>query len=386
VTGALLLTGATGFLGMELLERYLERSSRRVFVLVRARSEREAAERLTQMLRESGLAPETYSERLVVLCGSVTEEGLGLEPRRIREVADEVTQIVHSAASVSFSLPLPRSRAVNVDGTLRLLELAQLCSEHGGLEGFAHVSTAYVCGTHKGDFGEDALDVGQGFRNPYERSKFEAELAVRAYADALPVQVFRPSIIVGDQSTGRTRSYNVLYWPLRAFAAGAYRVIPARRGAPVDVISVDYAADAIVELAGRPDGAGTHHLTAAADAPTVGELIDWAAAYFRRPPPQVVDPALYRRLMHPVLLRAMRGSRRRALQRSEVYFPYFDMDVHFDDARTRARLEPAGIRAAPLESYFNRIVDFAVETDWGRGPGQQLGPGRASFAAHHTSR
>ncbi len=381
MTGGLLLTGATGFLGMELLQRYLERSSRRVFVLVRGRSEREAAERLTGMLRESGLAPEAYADRLVVLCGSVTEEGLGLAPQRVREVADEVTQIVHSAASVSFSLPLPKSRAVNVDGTLRLLELARLCNEHGGLEGFAHVSTAYVCGTREGRFGEDVLDVGQSFRNPYERSKFEAELALRAYADALPVQVFRPSIIVGDQSTGRTRSYNVLYWPLRAFAAGAYRVIPARRDAPVDVISVDYAADAIVELAGRSGATGTHHLTASADASTVGELIDWAAAYFRRSPPQVVDPALYRRVMHPLLLRAARGSRRRALQRSEVYFPYFDMGVRFDNARTRARLEPAGIRVARLESYFNRIVDFAVETDWGRRPCQPLGTRRASLAA-----
>src|SRR5439155_23621126 len=112
------------------------------------------------------------------------------------------------------------------------------------------VSTAYVAGAHVGRFGERDLVVGQRFRNPYERSKFEAELLVQAHSDTLPVQVLRPSIVVGDSRSGWTSSFNVLYSPLRAFASGAYPAIPARRSAPVDVVPVDYVAEAILALAG----------------------------------------------------------------------------------------------------------------------------------------
>ena len=60
--------------------------------------------------------------------------------------------------------------------------------------------------------------MGQDFRNPYEQSKFEAELLVRERSRSLPIQVVRPSIVVGDSRTGLTPAFNVLYWPLRAFS------------------------------------------------------------------------------------------------------------------------------------------------------------------------
>ena len=79
----------------------------------------------------------------------------------------------------------------------RSLELARKAP---ALERFVHVSTAYVGGTHTGRFDEDDLDVGQGFRNTYEQSKFEAEQVVRA--SGLPVRVVRPSIVVGESTYG----------------------------------------------------------------------------------------------------------------------------------------------------------------------------------------
>ena len=64
-----------------------------------------------------------------------------------------------------------------------MLEFATLAQQRGGLDRYAQVSTAYVAGTHTGRFTEDDLDVGQGFRNTYEQSKFESEQLVRAEAD-----------------------------------------------------------------------------------------------------------------------------------------------------------------------------------------------------------
>jgi thioester reductase-like protein len=365
--GAIFLTGATGFLGMELLARYLERTDRHVYALVRAGEEAGAAERLRGVIENLSGDPDAHRGRWTAVAGDAEAPGLGIEPERRRELAAEIGDIVHSAASVSFSLPLEESRRINVAGTRRVLEFAELCRERGGLRNLAYVSTAYVAGDHPGDFGEDELDVGQEFRNAYERSKFEAEQLVRSFADRLPVQIFRPSIIVGEQSSGWTASFNVLYPPLKAFEAGAYPALPARPDTPVDVVPVDYVADAIFELAQRPAERGeVHHLVAGRRATTVGRLTERAGRYFRRRPPRLVPPPLYRHLLHPVLVALSRGRRRRALRRTEALFPYFSMRVRFDDRRSRERLEPAGIRAPRPESYLDRLLDFAVAARWGK--------------------
>ena len=67
----------------------------------------------------------------------------------------------------------------------------------------------------------------------------------------MPLQVLRPSIVVGDSRTGRTTSFNVLYGPLKAFARGAIPAIPAAQDAPVDIVPVDYVADRVHGLARR---------------------------------------------------------------------------------------------------------------------------------------
>jgi len=354
----LLLTGATGFLGMELLLRYLERGDRTVYALVRADDDEQAAERLRVTLARLLGDGYAHAGRVVAVAGDVTADGVGLGAARREQLAAEVTDVVHSAASVSFSLPLEASRRINVIGTANVLELAWLCARRGGLRSFSHISTAYVAGTHRGGFGESDLDLGQDFHNPYERSKFEAEALVRLHAPELPVRVFRPSIIVGDSRTGWTPAFNVLYWPLKAYARGLYSLIPARLDSPVDVVPVDYVADAIVELGARPAPAGqTYQLTAGESAATVGDILELASAYFGRSRPRAVSPGLYRRTIHPALLRSGDARRRRVLEASEVFFPYFSMRVRFGD--------PA-IQVPPLRDYFGRLLDFAVGCDWGK--------------------
>jgi len=335
--GAVLLTGATGFVGNQILDRFLEREERDVYALVRAADDHAAADRLPA------------HPRLHAVAGDIEQPGLGLSTNATARLADSVTTVLHCAASVSFDLPLGASRSINVDGTRRMLELASRCE---GLERFSYVSTAYVAGEPRGLFREDDLDVGQRFRNPYERSKFEAERMVREDGAGMPLQVLRPSIVVGDSRTGRTSSFNVLYGPLRAFAHGAVPAIPARRSSPVDIVPVDYVADRAYELASNgPDG--TFHLVAGRNATTVGRLMDMASEHLEQPSPTALPPRLYRRLLHPWLRR-----KHRSVRRMEVYFPYFEMRVRFDDRR----LGPG----PPVESYFHRLIEFARAARWGR--------------------
>ena len=335
--GAVLLTGATGFVGREILSRFLEREEHHVFALVRAENDDEAAGRLPA------------HARLTAVAGDIEERNLGLADASSERLRREVTTVLHCAASVSFDLPLEESRSVNVEGTRRMLDFARSCTR---LERFSYVSTAYVAGEPGGLFREDELAVGQQFRNPYERSKFEAELALRSEGSDLPLQILRPSIVVGDSSTGRTSSFNVLYGPLKAFARGAVPAIPARRDAPVDIVPVDYVADRVHQLATRGPN-GTFHLVAGRNATTVGRLLEMSSEELGRAEPAVLSPRLYLRWVHPWLRRKYRG-----LRRMEVYFPYFAMRVRFDDRR----LGP-GPR---VESYFHRLVRYAQAAGWGR--------------------
>jgi thioester reductase-like protein len=335
--GAVLLTGATGFVGREILSRFLERDDRHVFALVRADNDDDAAARLPA------------HERLTAVAGDIEQPSLGLDDRASERLRREVTTVLHCAASVSFDMPLEESRSVNVEGTRRVLEFARSCTR---LERFSYVSTAYVAGEPGRLFREDELAVGQRFRNPYERSKFEAELALRTEGADLPLQILRPSIVVGDSSSGRTSSFNVLYGPLKAFARGAVPAIPARRDAPVDIVPVDYVADRVHELATHGPN-GTFHLVAGRNATTVGRLLEMSSEELGRAEPAVLPPRLYRRWVHPWLRRKYRG-----LRRMEAYFPYFAMKVRFDDRR----LGP-GPR---VEGYFHRLIRYAQSARWGR--------------------
>ena len=149
---------------------------------------------------------------------------------------------------------------------------------------------------------------------------------------------------MGERDSGWTASFNVLYWPLRAFAHGAYAALPARHEAPVDVVPVDYVADAIFALSQAPETEGsTFHLTAGRDASSVGELVELASEFFGRRPPRLVHPAVYRRVVHPLLtLSTTDERRRRALTRSQQYFPYFAMNLSYDDRRSRVALRGTG--------------------------------------------
>jgi len=363
-----LLTGATGFLGMELLARLLDDPDRRVLALVRARSDDEADSRIRTTLAGLFEDPSPYADRVVALRGDLTASGLGLGPAA-RELALGAREIIHGAASVAFDLPLDESRAINVAGTKRMLELAEAAHKRGTLRRFTYVSTAYVAGDCGGRVPEQAIQPRRRFRNAYEHSKSEAETLVQARRDLLPVTIARPSIVVGDRVTGWTASFNVIYSPLRAFASGAFSMLPARRRSPVDVVSVDYVARAVLALTAAPEAAGrTFHLVAGEQAHTVGELIDDAAQRFEQRPPTCVSPRLYKTLLHPIAMRRSSRAARRLLKRNEVYFPYFGMRMRFEDSEARAILDPLGIRPAPLLDYFGALVEFAQAARWGRRP------------------
>jgi thioester reductase-like protein len=348
VKPAVFLTGATGFLGMEVLARLLEQGERDIVALVRAKDTAAAEERLDGVLAKLWRDPSPYRARVRAIAGDVTAPGLGIRPVERTGLAEEIGAVLHCAASIAFDLPLEEARAINVEGTREVIGFAREAKALGRLERFVHVSTAYVSGDHDGTFRERQLQAGQRFRNTYEQTKLEAEEIIAA-ADDLSPAVARPSIVMGESDSGWTPAFNVLYWPLRAFSRGLFDTVPALPEGRVDVVPVDYVADAILHLLDRSE-VGVFNLTAGRDAPTVNELIELGSKRFERSI-ELVEPG------EPT-----------ALADGEVYVPYFDMRVVFDDTRARALLEPAGIRPAKLRDCFGALIDYAEAARWGKRP------------------
>jgi thioester reductase-like protein len=344
------LTGATGFLGMEVLARLLERGDRDVLALVRAGDHAAAEQRLDGVLAKLWRDPSPYRARVRAVPGDVTSPGLGIDKAERALLAEEVGAVLHCAASIAFDLPLEEARLINVEGTREVVGFARECRSLGRLDRFVHVSTAYVAGRHGGVFGEDQLAVGQTFRNTYEQTKWEAEHIVASAGDLAPA-IARPSIVMGESDCGWTPAFNVLYWPLRAFSRGFFEEVPALAHSRVDVVPVDYVADALVRLL-ETDDQGVFNLVAGHDATTADVLMKMACDRFGRPVPRVVEPGTV--------------GDDSAGDHGAVYLPYFDMEVVFDDARARAALEPAGIRAPLLADYFDRLIDYANATRWGK--------------------
>ena len=341
------LTGATGFLGMEVLARLLDAGDRKVVALVRAADDAAAEDRLYGVLNTLWRDPTPYEATVRAVAGDVTAPGLGLDQTARTALAEEVGAVLHCAASISFDLPVEDARAINVEGTREVIGFARECKALGRLERFVHVSTPYVSGKYEGTFRERQLDAGQEFRNTYEQTKWEAEHIVREAADLEPA-IARPSIVMGESDTGWTPAFNVLYWPLRAFSRGLFDEIPSLPTAHVDIVPVDYVADGLVCLLDSR-AEGVFNLVSGREAPLANEVVELACDRFDRPRPAIVEGGVQSDDDH-----------------GAVYLPYFDMDIVFDDSRARALLEPAGIRPPLLTDYFGRLIDYAEAVRWGK--------------------
>lgn len=367
----ILLTGATGFLGRELLVRLLA-AEVPVLVVTRPRPnepEAEAARRIAEIVERT--EPGTPCGSLTVALGDVTEPGLGLSEggRRWLERREAPVRVVHGAAEVRFDRPYPEMARQNVGGTRHVLELAKRLAEAGRLLRVEHVSTAYVAGDRTDSVAEEDLDRGQRPRNDYERTKLEAELEVAAARrEGLPVVVHRPSIIVGDSRTGRASSFKVLYWPMKVYARGRFRTLFGRPGCTVDVVPVDFVADAMIHLFARPEATGRiFHLAAGPQRQaTIASLVAIAQRVFDRKPVRYVDPDFYMRWLRPVVRPLLRLVRPDVAEQGGVFLPYLRSNPTFEVAAAEGLLSPAGLSPPPVESYFETIIRFALDTDFGR--------------------
>ncbi|CAI5456164.1 unnamed protein product [Caenorhabditis angaria] len=279
---SVLLTGATGFLGKVIVEKLLWTIDdiERIYVIIRDQKGKKAQERLVHMLNDPLFGrlhenkPHQF-EKIIPISGDMMEENLGIQPHDLKAICDEVSIVIHSAATVKFDEHLRTAVNMNVTGTTRMIAL---CHKINKLVSFVHVSTAYA-NCDRFETAEeiytppvapqklmDALtwmddeDLSKitpkllGARpNTYTLTKALAETQMEVDSSGLPVIIIRPSIVGamwGGPLPGWTDNIN---GPTGIFTAVGKGVLTNMCGSvesKADIIPVDVVANMIIVAAG----------------------------------------------------------------------------------------------------------------------------------------
>ncbi len=250
-TGNILLTGASGFLGIHLLKEILENIPSKVYCLMRGHN---AERRLFDLFNHyfPSLSKDKLYDRIIVINGDISAKQFGLLHQEYLQLQEEVSSVIHSAAMVKHYGPYSEFEQVNVKGTK---EIIKFCNEEKHLSFISTISVSgnYMSGNEKKKvFDENDLYIGQDYmNNVYVRTKFEAEYQIlKAVKKGLKATIFRVGVLTGRYSDGffqHNIEENAFYRKLKSIFEISY--LPGNIFEEyIEFTPVDYCADAIVQL------------------------------------------------------------------------------------------------------------------------------------------
>jgi short-subunit dehydrogenase len=357
------VTGATGFIGRNLVKRLLQREGT-VYTLVRAGS-RGRLEELRTAFGPDGA-------RVVPISGDLAQPGLGVSEEDLLTLRGEVDHFFHLAAIYDMAAGSEAQEIANVEGTRHAVELA------GAIEAgcFHQISSIAAAGLYKGEWREDMFEEAEKLdTHPYFRTKHESERVVREECQR-PWRVYRPGIVVGDSRTGEIDKVDGPYYFFKLLQQ-ARRVLPSWlpavgiEGGEINVVPVDFVADAIDHIAHKPGLDGQAFSLTDPAPKTAGELVNLFARAADAPQAalrldsDVTDPAtsLVRtglRFFPPAKRVVKAGLGQLGIPAGVLN--YINYPTHFDSTNTEAALQGSGISVPPLESYADRVWDYWERT------------------------
>jgi short-subunit dehydrogenase len=353
------LTGATGFIGRNLVERLLQREGT-IYALVRAGS-RGRLEELRTSLGADGA-------RIVPVAGDLSQPGLGVSEEDLVTMRGSVDHFFHLAAIYDITADAEVQEIANVEGTRHAVELA------GTIEAgcFHQVSSIAAAGLYQGLWLEDMFEEAEKLdTNPYFRTKHESERVVREEC-ARPWRVYRPGIVIGDSRTGEIDKVDGPYYFFKLLQQ-LRRVLPSWmptvgvEGGEINLVPVDYVAAAMDHIAHKPGLDGQTFSLTDTNARSAGEVVNIFAKAADAPQAAIrldsdlVDPATS--LVRTGLKFFPPAKRVVKMALGEVGIPasaltYVNYPTSFDSTNTQAALEGSGIEVPPLESYADRVWDY----------------------------
>jgi len=360
---AIFLTGSTGYIGAHVAANLLEGHGASLNLLVRARDGREAQLRLWQALQLHLEFPHFYEHlqtKVRVFCGDLTAPGFGLGRDDYNRLVHTTDSVIHCAASLNRKSE-KSCLNVNLRGTLEVLTLARQVEHYHGLRRFSEVSTVAVAGKRKNEIvTEDAaIDWDRSDYDPYARTKKFCEHMTRALLPDTPKTVFRPSIVLGDSRHAETTQFDMV----RAFVfLAGLPVLPFRPNDKVDIVNVDFVADAIATLHQKDQPkCEAYHLSSGTSSQTFRQLTAALAAAQQKRPPLFL-PFTEKPFTGAVsFLSGRKGSLGRGASLLKVFMPYLVWNTVFDNTRVTSEL---GRKPVPFSQYSYPLLKFSRENQF----------------------
>jgi nucleoside-diphosphate-sugar epimerase len=291
-----LLTGATGFLGQEILAQAAsDRRIAEVVSVIRPQAVRDPktkevlrvltpTERGRLVLSRLGVGGRA-ARKFRFIDGDIERPFLGVAEKDIAILEKTITHVVHCAASVSFDDTFENSFRANVLGCKNALSFSLRLQSAAGSKFVLHVAieTSYIHGRKKRSMAqENALVFPKNFYNNfYELTKAMASMETDQHmvVDGLRVAQLLPAIVIGDSRTGNNRGdTKVVNAPVNAFGrakealdalkgtpfgeskaaaiASVAMVFPADRSAELNLVTVDRVVEGILAVLTRPEAIG----------------------------------------------------------------------------------------------------------------------------------
>jgi thioester reductase-like protein len=357
---AIFVTGSTGYLGSYLVAGLFTEHRDTLNLLVRAKTEQEARERLWTSLQLHFGFPEFIEHlktRVRIFRGDLTTECFGLSDDEYHALVDTTDSLIHCAASLNRKSE-KQCLNVNLRGTLEVIQLARRAQNRHGLRRYSQVSTVAVAGKRQNEVvTEDAaIDWSRSDYDPYARTKKFCEHMANQLLPDVPKTIFRPAIIMGDSRRGDTSQFDMV----QAFHVLAQMpVLPLRPGDRIDIVPADYVGKAVVMIHQKEAPAhGIYHLSSGTGSQTYQELTEAIARAggTRRP---LFSSWLGGPFSHTVNWVANRGGAMgHGASLLKVFWPYLDWNTVFDNSRVVAEL---GESPAKFSTYAYPLLKFSRE-------------------------
>src|SRR5438105_1427129 len=356
---ATFVTGATGYLGSYVAAGLLTGHRDQLNLLVRAKTEQEARERLWTSLQLHFNFPEFLEyldARVRIFRGDLTAEEFGLPGEEYRALVDTTDSLIHCAASLNRKSE-KQCLNVNLRGTLEVIQLARRAHDHHGLRRFSHVSTVAVAGTRQDEVVQEdtAIDWTRSDYDPYARTKKFCEHMVHQLLPDVSRTIFRPAIVLGDSRRAETTQFDMV----QAFSVlASLPVLPLRPDDRIDIVPADYVGKAIVTIHQKESAAhNTYHLSSGTESQTYRELTDALAkdGGWRKP--------MYVSSLGTPFSGAVNWLARKKSDLGhgasllKVFWPYLTWNTVFDNSRVVAEL--GGEAPATFSSYAYPLLRFS---------------------------
>src|SRR5579863_2383176 len=355
---AIFLTGSTGYIGAHVASIVLERHTDRLNLLVRAKTDQEANERLWHALQLHLDFPQfrdALETRISVYRGDLTDARFGLDPAEYARLVGTTESVIHCAASLNRKSE-KTCLNVNLRGTLEVAQLGRRAHDAHGLRRFSQVSTVAVAGhrSHEVVTEDASIDWNRSDYDPYARTKKFCEHMVRELLSDVQRTVFRPSIVLGDSRRAETTQFDMV----RAFVFFAgLPVLPFRATDHIDIVPVDYVAESIVALHQKPNPAHEiYHLSSGTRSETFAQVTRALAESAGKMEP-LFWPGLERNFTSAVnWLANSRGAAGRSASLLKVFIPYLVWDTVFENSRVVSEM---GRAPEPFSRYCYPLLRFS---------------------------